>query len=34
VQWKNSPAKPAEAYQPTLIEQIANIFTHGVIVYL
>nr|CAG4647483.1 EOG090X0FVK [Megafenestra aurita]SVE92717.1 EOG090X0FVK [Megafenestra aurita] len=27
--WKNLPAKPSEAYQPTLIEQVANIFTHG-----
>nr|CAH0111468.1 unnamed protein product [Daphnia galeata] len=30
VQWKNPPAKPGEAYQPSLIEQIANVFTHGV----
>ena len=25
------PAKPREAYQPTVIEQVANIVTHGVI---
>ncbi len=25
------PAKPNEAYQPTVIEQVANIVTHGVI---
>nr|SVE75454.1 EOG090X0FVK [Daphnia dolichocephala] len=29
LQWKNPPAKAMEAYQPTLIEQIANIVTHG-----
>lgn len=29
VQWKNPPAKPNEAYQPTTVEQIANIVTHG-----
>nr|CAG4642122.1 EOG090X0FVK [Eurycercus lamellatus] len=29
VQWKNSPAKPNEAYCPTLIEQSANIISHG-----
>lgn len=26
----NPPAKKHEAYQPTLVEQIANIITHGV----
>ncbi|XP_045031461.1 monocyte to macrophage differentiation factor 2-like isoform X1 [Daphnia magna] len=30
LQWKNAPAKPTEAYQPTFIEQIANIISHGV----
>nr|CAG4649765.1 EOG090X0FVK [Scapholeberis mucronata]SVE93946.1 EOG090X0FVK [Scapholeberis mucronata] len=29
ISWRNSPAKPSEAYQPTTVEQVANIVTHG-----
>nr|CAG4638800.1 EOG090X0FVK [Cyclestheria hislopi] len=29
IKWKNSPAKPNEAYEPTTIEQLANITTHA-----
>lgn len=30
IQWKNKPALPNQAYQPTTVEQVANIFTHGI----
>ena len=31
VRWKNPPALPGQPYQPTRVEHIANILTHGVI---
>ncbi|EDV99653.1 monocyte to macrophage differentiation factor [Drosophila grimshawi] len=30
IQWKNAKAKPGCAYQPTEIEQVANVITHGI----
>ena len=30
IRWKNKPAAPNTAYEPTLIEHVANIITHGV----
>ena len=30
IRWKNKPAAPNTAYEPTLIEHVANIVTHGV----
>jgi len=30
IKWKNSPAKNGQAYQPTEVEQIANVISHGV----
>ena len=30
IRWKNKPAAPNTAYQPTLVEHVANIITHGV----
>ncbi|KAH8273444.1 hypothetical protein KR018_001583, partial [Drosophila ironensis] len=30
VQWKNAKARPGCAYQPTEIEQVANVITHGI----
>ncbi|XP_016938797.3 monocyte to macrophage differentiation factor isoform X1 [Drosophila suzukii] len=30
VKWKNAKAKPGCAYQPTEIEQVANVITHGI----
>ena len=30
IRWKNDPALPNTAYEPTKIEHVANIITHGV----
>ena len=30
IRWKNKPAAPNTAYEPTFIEHVANIITHGV----
>ncbi|KAH8400457.1 hypothetical protein KR222_000450 [Zaprionus bogoriensis] len=30
IRWKNAKAKPGRAYEPTKIEQLANVITHGI----
>jgi len=33
VRWKNPPALPGQPYQPTRVEHIANILTHGLYLF-